>query len=416
MKSVKKGLSVNRIVGTLKRRTGTSSAANSSNNNNNTGSGSGPSNEAPTTQGLAIPDDLQEDTPEGIAVRNVKAFCESGGPNRQARRQGDEVLFLPPIHPQVSDGQVLTKASLQYNAVMLMRILADNPGRSSPDLVYMVEEEKERALQRGERNFRYPQGAHSAPQMTASQYNEGGHNSNYFARSHSNRRLPRPAELASRLEEARSSAKLLSQVFADRCQSATRSIQLYMLAEDPAPDNDTMESLIDANEQLQTALNQHQRGVLNARKQLGLNSTPSHTQQNTFSAEMTNGQPPVLPLDTRPQQHEQQWLPSQPTSAPQQPPRKPLAGSNDDSQGDFAPPAGPPPGLPPKDRTFESGGGGDPFQDPAPAPLRGAPPVPGFNPTQSYVGRQDSAVGHTTMHGAQGSRNTRDDDDIYDSR
>ncbi|CRK43381.1 hypothetical protein BN1723_005633 [Verticillium longisporum] len=71
------------------------------------------------------------------------------------------------------------------------------------DLVYMWKKEKERAFQRGERNFRYPQGAHSAPQMTASQYNDGGHNSNYFARSHSNRRLPGPAELASRLEEAR---------------------------------------------------------------------------------------------------------------------------------------------------------------------------------------------------------------------
>ena len=59
--------------------------------------------------------------------------------------------------------------------------------------------------------------------------------------------------------------------FANRCQSASRSIQGYMTSENPAPDNDTMESLIDTNEQIQTALNQHQRAVLNARKQLGLN-------------------------------------------------------------------------------------------------------------------------------------------------
>lgn len=99
-------------------------------------------------------------------------------------------------------------------------------------------------------------------------------------------------ELASRLEEARTSAKLLEQVvmntpptemlqnelireFANRCLSASRSIQGYMASENPSPDNDTMESLIDTNEQLQTALNQHQRAVLGARKQLGL-GTASH--------------------------------------------------------------------------------------------------------------------------------------------
>lgn len=58
--------------------------------------------------------------------------------------------------------------------------------------------------------------------------------------------------------------------FADRCLSASRSIQGYMTADNPAPDNDTMESLIDTNEQLQAALNQHQRAVLNARKHMGL--------------------------------------------------------------------------------------------------------------------------------------------------
>ncbi len=114
------------------------------------------------------------------------------------------------------------------------------------------------------------------------------HSQNYFARAHSNNRLPEPVELANRLEEARTSAKLLEQLvastpptemfqndlvkeFANRCISASRSIQGYMTAENPGPDNETMESLIDTNEQLQQALNQHQRAVLYARKQLGLN-------------------------------------------------------------------------------------------------------------------------------------------------
>lgn len=113
------------------------------------------------------------------------------------------------------------------------------------------------------------------------------HSQNYFAKAHHNNRLPDPVELTSRLEEARTSAKLLEQVvmntppsemlqnelikeFADRCLSASRSLQGYMVSENPAPDNETMESLIDTNEQLQTALNQHKRAVLNARKQLGL--------------------------------------------------------------------------------------------------------------------------------------------------
>ncbi|KAG8406339.1 hypothetical protein J3458_021178 [Metarhizium acridum] len=113
------------------------------------------------------------------------------------------------------------------------------------------------------------------------------HSQNYFAKAHHNNRLPDPVELSSRLEEARTSAKLLEQVvmntspgemlqselikeFADRCLSASRSLQGYMVSENPAPDNETMESLIDTNEQLQTALNQHKRAVLNARKQLGL--------------------------------------------------------------------------------------------------------------------------------------------------
>lgn len=61
----------------------------------------------------------------------------------------------------------------------------------------------------------------------------------------------------------------LTKEFANRCLSASRSIQGYMVSDSPALDNDTMEGLIDTNEQLQTDLSQHQRAVLSARKQLG---------------------------------------------------------------------------------------------------------------------------------------------------
>lgn len=295
---------------------------------------------------------------------------------------------------------------------------------------------------------------------------------NYFARSHSNRRLPNPVELASRLEEARTSAKLLSQVvlnsppeelldndlvkeFADRCQSASRSMQMYMLAEDPAPDNDTMEAIIDTNEQLQSSLNQHQRAVLSARKKLGLNVQSEHNSPTVMSPAIGSEEPPVPPPNTRPsyQQPPQQQQPPPPQSQSSSSisklfSRKTPSKSREEA---FEPPPGPPPPAappkqqptPPAAQTDEE----DPFRDPhpetAPPPPRKAPldpPAstnevsaeeprlafepfhPGFNPTPSYLDRQDSAYGHTTMHGGatgptQGSsaRRADDDEDLYGS-
>lgn len=145
----------------------------------------------------------------------------------------------------------------------------------------------------------------------------GGQSQNYFSKHHNNNRLPEPAELANRLQEARESAKLLEQLvmntpaaeildnelvreFSNRCLSASRSIQGYMASSNPAPDNDTMENLIDTNEQLQTALSQHQRAMLSARKQLGLNGSenpsPAPEQQSLDGSGGSNGvqgwQPP----------------------------------------------------------------------------------------------------------------------------
>jgi hypothetical protein len=261
----------------------------------------------------------------------------------------------------------LSRPAWQYNAVMLLRILADYPGpqftkylddkfidattallKKSRDpsvrqllmetlddmehhkmddanlagLVAMWKREKEKALkdygvscpacpdvsapdkltcsQQGVPNTRPTPIPNFRPAVNHNSH-PNANSQNYFARSHRNNRLPDPIELASRLEEARTSAKLLEQVvmntppaemldnelikeFADRCLSASRSIQGYMVCESPAPDNETMESLIDTNEQLQTALNQHQRAVLSARK------------QQTAEPEMT----PALPTRSTP--------------------------------------------------------------------------------------------------------------------
>ena len=115
------------------------------------------------------------------------------------------------------------------------------------------------------------------------------HQQNYFARNHKPRGLPSPAELAQRIEEAKTSAKLLSQVvqstppaevlgnelikeFVERCQSASRSVQGYIHSDSPPPDEDTLLTLIETNDQLATALSRHQRAMLQARR---VGGTPS---------------------------------------------------------------------------------------------------------------------------------------------
>lgn len=278
------------------------------------------------------------------------------------------------------------------------------------------------------------------------------HSQNYFARHHTNKRLPDPIELASRLEEARTSAKLLEQVvmntppgdilnnelikeFADRCSSASRSIQGYMTSENPTPDNDTMENLIDTNEQLQTALNQHKRAVLSARKQLGL-------------YERTDSQSPSVTPQLQPQQPESQ---SQPNGINHYFNNASSSGSAyNEGKGKeisaYPPPPGPPPGA-------GEGSSSRPFDEPTENPFAdpqtggsssqhptntanqyseherlGVEPFnPGFRPTESYLGRQDSAIGKVHMHGAGASTpsgqppahqrldEVSDDDDIYDA-
>ena len=117
---------------------------------------------------------------------------------------------------------------------------------------------------------------------------------NYFSRDHRPAHsLPPPHELASRIEEAKTSAKLLLQVvqttpqneihanellkeFADRCQSASRSIQSYINSDNPPPDDDTLLTLIETNDQLALALSKHQRALLQARRYMGAtNGSPS---------------------------------------------------------------------------------------------------------------------------------------------
>lgn len=251
-------------------------------------------------------------------------------------------------------------------------------------------------------------------------YNSGSNDQNYFSRNHHSRRLPAPHELSSRIEEARTSAGLLSQVvqstppsellsndlvreFADRCQSASRSIQAYMVAENPSPDNDTMETLIETNEQLGKAMSQHQRAVLSARKAAGLgNGSPSPSPSAAAFS------PPAGPPPNRtgsgfaapPGPPPSQTKPQTRKSVPKIPPPGDYAPTGSDDENPFSDPKLPiasastthnPPF--PKDKEPQNTGQ---FND----RLGIEPYHPGFNPTPSYVGRQDSSLGKVTMHAA----------------
>jgi hypothetical protein len=104
--------------------------------------------------------------------------------------------------------------------------------------------------------------------------------------------LPPAHELASRIEEARNTAKILLQLiqqsppeelvgnelvreFNERCQAAQKSMQVYINCDSPPPDDDTMLTLIETNEQLSLAGSRYQRAVLTAKRQLG--TAPSET-------------------------------------------------------------------------------------------------------------------------------------------
>jgi len=106
--------------------------------------------------------------------------------------------------------------------------------------------------------------------------------------------LPPAHELASRIEEARNTAKILLQLiqqsppeelvgnelvreFSERCQAAQKSMQVYINCDSPPPDDDTMLTLIETNEQLSLAGSRYQRAVLTARRQLGTASAATTT-------------------------------------------------------------------------------------------------------------------------------------------
>lgn len=350
------------------------------------------------------------------------------------------------------------RAYVQYNAIMLLRILADNPGKSftkniDQKFVSTVKEllrdgrdmsvqqilretldtfEEQKAndetlalltemwkKEKGKMGKRFgsavrlgeprrgPGYQHALQQpvqqnMMAPRNPNNQDQENYFARNHRPRGLPPPAELAQRVEEAKTSAKLLSQVvqstppnevlgnelikeFVERCQSAARSMQDYVHSENPAPDEDTLLTLIETNDQLATAMSKHQRALLQARRATGV--SPLSTGSGPYEA-------PAAPVTTSSEPRNGLF-----TSPPGPSPRKQIPQSEDQnpfgdqheahaSSNDVRAPVPPPSfGLPPPNMPPEK------QQQPS-------FPRPGYQATSSYTNRQDASANNVTTYGA----------------
>ncbi|KAL8789991.1 MAG: hypothetical protein Q9213_000877 [Squamulea squamosa] len=408
------------------------------------------------------------DSPEAAVARGIRLFCESGGPNNQ----GEEVLHLPVIVEAAESSPPAAReaanrirkflsrdnfqrAYVQYNAIMLVRILADNPGKSFTrnidgkfvttvkDLLRdgrdmsvqqilretldsfetgkaddetlaplrdMWKKEKLKWQKRGTpvtafvsaMNPRYElvgrgtdqtqpnnvRSTHVQPQAVNS-------DQNYFARNHRPRGLPPPHELAQRIEEARTSSKLLLQVvqstppnevlvnelikeFVERCQSASRSIQGYINSENPPPDENTLLTLIETNDGISTALSRYQRAMLQARRLTGATPSPGPGglhRNGTLHQEMPVNSPPAVT-----------------NNGPYNPPSAPPA-----TNGLYGAPSGPPPQqqqayqdqqtYPPTQQSYlqsttRAEPDANPFDDPKPEPAPSqAPNQFGLPPT-----------------------------------
>lgn len=216
-----------------------------------------------------------------------------------------------------------TKPAVQYNAIMLVRILSDNPGptftrcfdqsfvKTVKELLrgckdHGTQQILREALDSMEVNKAYDEGVQGLIAMwrkekgSMNRLNQprgsrgpGGYQPGQgHVHSQNNERiiqrnqLPPAHELASRIEEARNTAKILLQLiqqtppeelvgnelvreFSERCQAAQKSMQVYINCDSPPPDDDTMLTLIETNEQLSLAGSRYQRANLTARRQLG---------------------------------------------------------------------------------------------------------------------------------------------------
>ncbi|KAJ5082696.1 hypothetical protein N7532_011739 [Penicillium argentinense] len=315
-----------------------------------------------------------DESPEGILVREMTTFCEVS--NSPQNPQGNEFVHLPLIVESAESSPAAAKEAavrirkylstpnqtpnhVQYNAIMLMRILTDNPGHTftknfDSKFVTVIKEllryGRDWHVQHYLRQFLtgletarsmdedlQPLLAMWAKEKVKSERNAVNRwpQPNSFnspmapmppprpqARPPQNQ-LPDPGELAARIEEAKNSAKLLTQFvqitspaevegndlikeFVDRCQTSSRLLQGYINCTNPTPDEDTLLTLIEANDEISVAISGQQRAMLKARKARG-STTPTSSELNSPSPPASTNRP--LPSDPP-----QQRSPDQPSS------------------------------------------------------------------------------------------------------
>ncbi|KAL3468157.1 hypothetical protein BJX64DRAFT_85205 [Aspergillus heterothallicus] len=310
-------------------------------------------------------ENYSQDSPESIIIKEVTAFCQEGqGPHHpvysvarplgppsrdtNTHKQGEEYVHLPSIVESAESSpnaareaahllrKLLstpnsTAANIQYNAIMLMRILIDNPGHTfsrNLDAKFiatvkeMLRQGKDMGVQRFlretldalEAQRGWDEDLKPFIEMWKKEkskmdkaYNNSKNNSQGTWRGSPSRQnsdqmfrvertdsLPPPDELVSRISEAKTSAKLLMQFvqsttpaemlsndliqeFSGRCRRASRAIQNYIHATNPPPDEDTLLTLIETNDELSVALSKHQHAMLQARKALGQQTPPAES-------------------------------------------------------------------------------------------------------------------------------------------
>ncbi|EAW07392.1 VHS and GAT domain-containing protein [Aspergillus clavatus NRRL 1] len=333
------------------------------------------------------------DSPEAIILQGVKAFCET-----EESSQGSEFVHLPAvvesaesspnaaseaahrIRKYLSD-PASTPGRIQYNAIMLMRILIDNPGHTftrniDAKFVATVKDLLRDGRDMGVQHFlretldtlesQRPDDLDLAQlsQMWKKEKSKLRRtNSGSTWRSSLSRQsqqqqpgqqqqprpptlprpgpsLPPPDELAARVTEAKTSAKLLLQIvqstppaefkgneliqeFCNRCQTASRAIQNYIHATDPAPDEDTLLTLIETNDELSVAMSKYQHAFLTARKAASPSGSQSPESSSGATAFTTSGAVRPVPAPPVPRRHVQSPSPVVSSSEPLQPQSQP---------------------------------------------------------------------------------------------
>ncbi|KAA8893366.1 hypothetical protein FN846DRAFT_979378 [Sphaerosporella brunnea] len=282
----------------------------------------------------ASPPVVSDGTPEGDIQQAIHLFVSTGSPENPA--PGEEFLHLPVIVDNAEsspaaagaaatairrylDARNSSRPYIHYNSIMLLRILAQNPGYTFTR--HLAEQKFVSAIKELVRNGRDP----SVAQILAETLDNFAQDParvadenltplrELWAKERGRRKagqpqptlivpmpghtppplpprgastpidvLPGPQELVARVSEATTSASLLTQLiqstpqselptsplvkeFADRCKLAARSMQMYISA-DPPPDADTLTTLIETNDALATALEGHRNAVATALK------------------------------------------------------------------------------------------------------------------------------------------------------